>query len=191
MSPRDLHGDVELDAAISKVEGLYKKLPREEFSKEVEDKIMKVAREHASSRRASQPNWWIQFIRRPVVAVAGAILVIAAVMFGLQRPALMVAENETQQMQQLFEADGSITMFAARVVAVKEMQTASKKWNTEVDKLMKEAANKVLDYEAMVVPLEQTGRTADAEKLRKLTGDLRQLFEQRDPNWKNKITDSN
>ena len=190
MSPRDLHDDAELDAEISKVEGLYKKLPREEFSKEVEDKIMKVAREHASSRRTSQPNWWIQFIRRPVVAVAGAILVISAVMYGVQRPAF-VANNDQLKFQQLFENDGPITMLAEKIVSVNKMVPASKKWNDEVDKLMKEAASKVLGYEAMVVPLEETGKTADAEKLRKLTGDLRQLFEQRDPNWKNRITESN
>ena len=190
MTPRDLHDDAELGAAISKVEGLYKKLPREEFSKEVEDKIMKVAREQVSSRRAAQPNWWIQLIRRPIVAAAGVVLVISAVMYGVQRPAF-VEKKAPPEFQQLFESDGPITMLAEKIVSVNKMVPASKKWNDEVDKLMKETEIKIRDYEAMVAPLEETGKTADAEKLRKLTGDLRQLFEQRDPNWKNKILDSN
>jgi|ETNmetMinimDraft_26_1059896.scaffolds.fasta_scaffold79128_2 hypothetical protein len=190
MATRDSHDDVELDASVSKVESLYQELPKEEFSKEVEGKIMKVAREHASSRRAAQPNWWIQFIRRPVVAVAGAILVISAIMYGVQRPAF-VGKIDPPDFQQLFEDDGPITRLAGKIDSVNKMVPASKKWNDEVDKLMKEAGNKVLDYESMVVPLEEKGKTADAEALRKLTGDLRQLFEQRDPNWINKITDPN
>jgi hypothetical protein len=95
------------------------------------------------------------------------------------------------EFQQLFENDGPITMLAEKIVSVNKMVPASKKWKDEVDKLMKETRIKIRDYEAMVAPLEETGKTVDAEKLRKLTGDLRQLFEQRDPNWKNKITDSN
>ena len=190
MTPRDLHDDAELGAAISKVEGLYKKLPREEFSKEVEDKIMKVAREQVSSRRAAQPNWWIQLIRRPIVAAKGVVLVISAVMYGVQRPAF-VGKIDPPDFQQLFEDDGPITRLAGKIDSVNKMVPASKKWNDEVDKLMNEAGNKVLDYESMVVPLEEKGKTADAEALRKLTGDLRQLFEQRDPNWINKITDPN
>ena len=81
MATRDSHDNVELDTSISKVESLYQELPRGEFSKEVENKIMKVARETVSSRRAAQPNWWIQLIRRPSVAASGAVLVISAVMY--------------------------------------------------------------------------------------------------------------
>ena len=196
MATRDLQDDAELDASISKVESLYQKLPREEFSKDVEDQIMKVARGHVSSRRTFQSsptfqsNWWIRFIRRPVIVAAGAVLVIFAAMYGLQRPAL-VTQNEIENIQQLFEVDGPITMLAERVIVIKEMEPASNKWNTEVDKLIKEAGIKIDDYENMVAPLEKTGRTNDAEILRNLTDDLRQLFEKRDPNWNNKIRSSN
>ena len=194
MATRDLQNDAELDASISKVENLYQKLPREEFSKNVEDQIMKVARGHVSSGRAFefsqtfQSEWWTRLIRRPIVAVAGVVLIIFSAMYGLQRPALV--HNETQKIQQLFEVDGPITMLAEKVIVIKEMEPASKKWNTEVDKLMKDAGNKIDDYEDLVAPLEKTGRTNDAEKLRNLTGDLRQLFEKRDRNWKDKIISS-
>ena len=67
------------------------------------------------------------------------------------------------------------------------MAPASAQWATEVDRLMKTEVNQLKSYEKLVAEYEVEGKTDGAEKIRKLAAKLRELFDERNPEWEKEI----
>ena len=187
MANKNVGDEAELNTDASRIRGLYQRFPKEEFSKETEMRVMSTAQRHVSRHRKFNFRTWAGFLRRPVITAAVLIVGISVAMYAAQRPGFVFFQK-SPELEQFKEMETHINALVEKVRTVKEMQPVSKKWKTEVDELIQREGTQIDDYEAMLGALEKEGsNTEDAEKVRKLSGDLRELFEKRDPNWITKL----
>jgi hypothetical protein len=161
MTNNGTENDRDLNADLVKLRRLYNRLPDDEFSAELEDRVMRIARRHTLFRRLFRYRLWPRFVKGPIVVAIVAALGITVMTFTVQRPAFV--QNLLGPGAPTVEEQIDVLVQAATEIEVMQPATAKRRFDDLV-----QLVGSTEELEQLIDKLENEGATEEAELLRKL-----------------------
>ena len=188
--------ELHLEAELEKIRPLYQKVSSQSVSQKVDERILSLARKKTRRHGWSIFSLFRALIARgqiPTFATVAALAVISVWLVAELQPGgnrsgdIAISKSLTAAISKV-DQEELAQRVAKTLTSVSELQTAvtaSNKWNTQVDELMKTEVPVFTKYSELANKLEAAGDIEEAEEIRELTGKLREIFKQRDPDWRN------